>query len=76
MSVIIPTNITFVQWASLFRNTFPNQDISQVSSENDWKGFSNMLKSNRCFEDKYLPDAGGYTDWREWASEFLLSVGA
>lgn len=76
MTAIIPLNITFVQWASQLRNTFPNQDISRVSSENDWKGFPSMLSSNRCFEDKYIPYIDGFDNWREWASEFLLSIGA
>jgi hypothetical protein len=76
MTAIIPINISFVQWAAQLRNTFPNQTISQVSSEKDWKNFPAMLRSNRCFEDKVIPDVGGYDNWREWASEFLLSVGA
>ncbi len=73
---LIPINISFVQWASQLRNTFPTQDIAHVSSENQWRNFPNMLLSNRCFENAYIPQVGGYEDWREWASEFMLSIGA
>lgn len=76
MTAIIPVNITFVEWAAQIRNTFQNQDFSVVSSEKDWKKFPAMLRSNRCFEGKFIPDVGGFDNWREWASEFLLSIGA
>lgn len=76
MTAIIPVNITFVQWAKQLRNSFPTQDLPIVNNESDWHRFPSMLSSNRCFEDKYIPDIGGFRDWREWASEFLLSIGA
>ncbi len=76
MTYIIPQNITFVEWANQLRNSFPNENIPIVNKENDWRGFMAMLSSNRCFEDKYLPYVVGYSDWRQWASQFLLSIGA
>lgn len=76
MTYIIPKNITFVNWANQLRNSFPSEDIKIMSSEKDWKLFPSMLRSNRCFESKTIPDVGGFTDWREWASEFMLSIGA
>ena len=76
MSALIPVNISFVSWANQLRNSFPKQDIQIVKDESDWKKFPSMLRSNRCFEDKVIPDIGGFDNWREWASEFLLSIGA
>ncbi len=76
MTALIPINISFVSWCNELRNSFPSQDIPIITSENQWRSFNNMLQSNRCFEDKFLPDIGGYDNWREWASEFMLSIGA
>lgn len=76
MTAILPVNITFKNWANELRNSFPDQDIPQVSSENGWESFQNMLSSNRCFEGSNLPLAVGFANWQGWASEFLLSIGA
>lgn len=76
MTAIIPINISFKEWANQLRNSFPTQNIPIVNQESDWLKFNNMLSSNRCFDDKFLPDIVGYKNWREWASQFLLSVGA
>ncbi len=73
---IIPLNISFIEWASQLRNTFASEDLPIVNTESDWMKFPSMLKSNRCFENKFLPEANGFSDWRTWASEFLLSIGA
>lgn len=76
MTAIIPQNISFVTWASQLRNSFPTQNIPIVNNDSDWMVFPAMLSSNRCFDDKYLPYVVGFKDWRSWASEFLLSIGA
>ncbi len=76
MTAIIPVNISFTAWIRELRNSFPSQDLPVVSSEKDWKRYPAMIKSNRCFEDKYVPDTGGFSTWQEWASQFLLSIGA
>ncbi len=77
MTAIIPVNISFPEWTRQLRNSFPAQDLPQfVSSEKDWIRFPSMLKSNRCFENNYIPDTGGFSTWQEWASQFLLSIGA
>lgn len=76
MTALIPVNISFVSWANELRNSYPTQDIPRVSSENDWQQFPAMLSSNRCFDDSYIPLIVGFNNWREWASEFLLSIGA
>ena len=77
MSALIPVNISFQEWCNQLRNSYPTQDIPHiVSSEKEWKKFPDMLQSNRCFNNYFLPDVVGYTDWRQWASQFLLSIGA
>ncbi len=76
MTIIIPINISFVEWANQLRNSFPNENISIVKNENDFFNFSAMLQSNRCFEGKIIPDVAGHTDWQQWASEFMQSIGA
>ncbi len=77
MTAIIPINMDFKTWTAQLRNSYPTQDIPQfMSSEKEWRSFSNMLSSNRCFDGKYLPQVGGFDNWREWASEFLFSIGA
>lgn len=76
MTVLIPINISFTDWASQLRNSYPSEDISIVKTESDFLKFPAMLSSNRCFDNKNIPDIGGFSDWREWASEFLLSIGA
>ncbi len=76
MTAILPVNISFLDWTRQLRNSFPSQDIPIVKTENDWKEFPAMLSSNRCFEGKYIPYIAGYSDWRPWASQFLLSIGA
>lgn len=76
MTYIIPQNIDFKSWANQLRNSYPDNNIPIVSNENDWTNFPSMLLSNRCFEDKNIPLVVGFTNWRDWASEFLLSIGA
>ena len=76
MSAIIPINIDFQNWANQLRNSFPTQNIPIVNKESDWRHFNNMLLSNRCFDSYFLPNVDGYDNWREWASEFMLSIGA
>lgn len=76
MTVLIPVNITFVEWANQLRNSFPTQNIPIVSSENEWRNFPAMLQSNRCFEGDFIPYIVGFANWRDWASEFMLSIGA
>lgn len=76
MTAIIPVGINFKDWANQLRNSYPDQDLPIVSSEKDWKSFPSVLLSNRCFESKRIPYVGGFDNWREWASEFLLSIGA
>lgn len=76
MTAIIPLNISFQQWANELRNSFPSQNIPIVSSDNQWTSFQNMLSSNRCFDDKFIPYVDGFNDWQSWASQFLLSIGA
>jgi hypothetical protein len=75
MTALLPIGIDFVTWASELCNTFSTQNIPEVSSEKDWKHFADMLRLNRCFEDKYFPGTEGFSDWRQWASEFNLSLG-
>ena len=72
---IIPDNISFVDWCNVIRNEYPTEPIPIVYQEHDWKLFYNMLLSNRAFENKFLPDSRMFNNWRNWASEFLLSVG-
>jgi len=76
MTALLPVNISFVSWVQQLRNSYPAQDLPIVNNESDWHRFPAMLQSNRCFQDKYLPNIGGFDNWREWASEFLLSIGA
>ena len=76
MTAILPSNIDFVEWANQLRNSFPTENISIVNRESDWIGFPSMLWSNRCFEGSVIPSVDGFSDWRQWASEFLLSIGA
>ncbi len=76
MTALIPINITFKKWANELRNSFPSQDLPIVNDESDWKRYSSMLQSNRCFDDKYIPNIAFFNDWRPWASQFLLSIGA
>ncbi len=76
MSALLPINISFPSWTQQLRNSFPAQDIPLVNNESDWKSFPAMLSSNRCFENSYIPQVAGFTSWQEWASEFLLSIGA
>lgn len=76
MTAIIPVNMDFKTWANQLRNSYPDQDLPIVSSEKEWKSFYNVLLSNRCFESKRIPQIGGFANWRDWASEFLLSIGA
>jgi hypothetical protein len=76
MSALIPVNISFTNWASQLRNSYPEQNIPRIDSDSDWQRFPAMLSSNRCFDDKYIPYIVGFDNWRDWASEFLLSIGA
>lgn len=77
MTAIIPVGIGFKDWANQLRNSFPTQDIPiWMSSEKEWRSFYSMLSSNRCFDGKFIPQVGGFSNWRDWASEFLFSVGA
>lgn len=77
MTALIPINISFPEWAQQLRNSYPAQDIPQfVSSEKEWKSFVDMLSSNRCFEQYQIPYVVGFDNWRDWAEEFLLSIGA
>lgn len=76
MTVLIPVNISFVEWSGQIRNSFPTQDIPRVSSEKEWINFPDMLSSNRCFEDFFIPRIEGFNNWRDWAEEFILSIGA
>ena len=74
-ATLLPSNLTFLEWTQLLRNTYPSENIA-IFDKSDWRDFCSMLLLNRNFEDKYLPDARMFSDWRDWASEFLLSVGA
>lgn len=77
MTAILPVNISFTDWANQLRNSYPQQDIpSIVFDEKEWNKFPDMLLSNNCFNDSFIPRAEGFGNWRDWASEFLLSIGA
>ncbi len=74
-SPILPIGINFKDWANELRNSFPSQNIPIVTDENEWQNFSNVLKLNRCFEEKYLPDANSFKNWKDWASQVNFSLG-
>lgn len=76
MTAIIPDNIDFVAWASQLRDSYPNEQIPIVNKENDWREFFSMLLYNRCFSQYHLPYVDGFSNWRDWASEFLLAIEA
>ncbi len=76
MTAILPVNISFPEWANQLRNSFPTQNIPIVNSDIDWHDFYAMLSSNRCFDNNFIPDVVGFNKWEDWASQFLLSIGA
>lgn len=76
MTAILPLNIDFVTWASGLRDSYPDEPIPIMSSEKQWKEFPDMLLYNRCFNQYQIPDVVGFTDWRDWAAQFLLNIGA
>lgn len=77
MTAILPVNIDFPTWTAQLRNSYPTEDIPQfVSSEKDWNIFPSMLLSNNCFDTAFIPRSEGFDNWRDWASQFLLSIGS
>lgn len=76
MTAILPVGIEFPVWANQLRLSFPTQNIPIVNAEIDWRVFPAMLNSNRCFDNSFIPNVGGFNNWRDWASQFLLSIGA
>lgn len=75
MSAILPVNITFVSWANQMRSSFPNENIPIATDENAWRIFNNVLRLNRCFDDKNLPDANSFKNWKDWVSQVNFSLG-
>ena len=76
MTAILPLNIDFVTWAQQLRDSYPDEPIPIINYENQWQDFYNLLLYNRCFQQYQLPNVDGFDNWRDWAAQFLLAIGA
>lgn len=72
---LIPTNITLAEWSQRLIDTYPEEQIPLLSSENAWQDWANSLRLVQLFAGALLADARQFADWREWAEQFNFSVG-
>ena len=70
MAVIMPQNITFVQWISLLKMDYPNATIPQVENDTNWKAVARQVMNEPNFSSNAIPTPDVYAEPNEWIAAF------
>lgn len=70
MSLVLPTEIDFMDWSRSLYIDLPHLQIPLALSEDAWKEWAVLLCDLNQLSPN-IPIPYTYDDWREWAHYFL-----
>ncbi len=77
MTVVLPLNIEFKEWASQIRIDFPNVSFPLPFPIDQWRYWACQVVNGNNLSNIPLPTEITYPtneDWRKWAAYFINSV--
>ena len=77
MTLVLPLNIEFKEWASQIRIDLPNINFPVAPLINQWRSWASQVVNSNNLVNVPLPTDIGYPnneDWRKWAAYFINNV--
>lgn len=69
-----PRYHTWDSWACLMCELYSTQSLAIPGPEAEWKDWANGLKAIDVFTNEAAPDATGFDNWQDWASQLVNAV--
>lgn len=77
MTVVLPIQITFHEWASQIRVSLPTLTFPLPSPVESWRDWACQVVRSNALDNVPLPTQLAYpqaSDWSRWAAYFVNSV--
>lgn len=74
MTIVLPKNIDFVEWASQIRIDLPNFSFPIPDKVEKWRDWASQVVNNNNIFSIPLPSKISYPkneDWQKWAAYFV-----
>lgn len=72
---LLPINIDMVQWTQQLQNEYPDERLPFLLDEKDWRKWVDSVILLNAFSAFAIPSSEMFSDFREWAMQFTLSIG-
>ena len=69
----LPTDMEWNNWNGNLLHYYGEEPIPYVS-EDEWQVVADYLAGLATFANYLIPDSATYSDWRDWANDFIESV--
>lgn len=69
----LPTNMDWSNWNGNLLHYYGEEPIPYVP-ENEWQTVADYLSGLPTFSNYLVADSATYSDWREWAKDFIEAV--
>ena len=77
MTIVLPLNIEFKEWASQIRIDLPDITFPTSPLLEQWRPWASQVVNSNNLRNVPLPTDIGYPnneDWRKWAAYFINNV--
>ena len=69
--MVLPTFISFVDWAASVTIDYPGAVLDLYPEEANWKEWAHRLCESDIFTQVAVPSPEAYDNWRDWAMNLV-----
>jgi len=74
VSIVLPINMSFQDWAATLFVDFSTDSIPIPPDEEDWQLWAQYMIERDVFQNDSIPLPYGFSGWREWAERVAAVV--